>query len=130
MAAVAARVHQLVDEQHRCFLQEIQPLLEAEGVVLLRPKELTGEAPALADRVDQPLPEQREFLRRDERQREARIDEIGLLPPRVLHWRAERGEVPAVLQILARFKASDRLGLGVDREHAPAPAKDLRRVAP
>src|SRR5215470_8932309 len=43
MAAVAARVHQLVDEQHRCFLQEIQPLLAAEGIVLMRPKDLTGE---------------------------------------------------------------------------------------
>ena len=43
MAAVASRVHQLVDEQHRCFLQEIQPLLAAEGIVLMRPKDLTGE---------------------------------------------------------------------------------------
>ena len=43
LAAVSGRVHELVDEQHRCFLQEIQPLLAAEGVVLLRPKELTGE---------------------------------------------------------------------------------------
>ncbi len=43
LAAVSARVHQLADEQHRCFLQEIQPLLADEGVVLLRPKELTGE---------------------------------------------------------------------------------------
>jgi polyphosphate kinase len=43
LAAVSARVHQLVDEQHRSFLQEIQPLLAAEGVVLLRPKDLSGE---------------------------------------------------------------------------------------
>ncbi len=43
LAAVSARVHELADEQHRCFLQEIQPLLAADGVVLLRPKELTGE---------------------------------------------------------------------------------------
>jgi polyphosphate kinase len=43
LAAVSARVHELVEEQHRCFLQEIQPLLAAEGIVLLRPKELTGE---------------------------------------------------------------------------------------
>jgi polyphosphate kinase len=43
LVAVSARVHELVEEQHRCFLQEIQPLLAAEGVVLLRPKELTGE---------------------------------------------------------------------------------------
>jgi len=49
LAAVSGRVHELVDEQHRCFLQEIQPLLEAEGVVLLRPKELTGEQQRLLE---------------------------------------------------------------------------------
>ena len=43
MAAVAARVHALVDEQHRCFLEEIQPLLAAEGILLLRPKEISPE---------------------------------------------------------------------------------------
>src|SRR5438093_13581136 len=45
MAAVAGRVHQLADEQHRTFLQEIQPLLAAEGIVLMRPKDLS-RAPA------------------------------------------------------------------------------------
>src|SRR5246127_2414529 len=39
LTAVAKRVHELVDEQHRCFLQEVQPLLAAEGIILLRPKE-------------------------------------------------------------------------------------------
>ena len=43
MAAVAARVHGLVEEQHRCFLEEIQPLLATEGIVLLRPKEINAE---------------------------------------------------------------------------------------
>ena len=43
LAAVAARVHELVDEQHRCFLEEIQPLLAAEGIFLLRPKEASEE---------------------------------------------------------------------------------------
>ncbi len=43
LAAVSGRVHELVDEQHRCFLQELQPLLAAEGIVLVRPKELTGD---------------------------------------------------------------------------------------
>ncbi len=38
MAAVAARVHDLVAEQHRCFLEEIQPLLAAQGIVLLSPR--------------------------------------------------------------------------------------------
>jgi len=43
MAAVSGRAHQLVDDQHRCFLQEIQPLLAAEGIVLMRPKDLSGD---------------------------------------------------------------------------------------
>jgi polyphosphate kinase len=43
LAAVSGRAHQLVDEEHRCFLQEIQPLLAAEGILLLRPKDLSGE---------------------------------------------------------------------------------------
>src|SRR5437899_10223397 len=43
LAAVANRVHELVDEQHRCFLEEIQPLLAAEGILLLRPKEISEE---------------------------------------------------------------------------------------
>jgi polyphosphate kinase len=41
MAAIVARVHALVDEQHRCFLEEVQPLLAAEGIFLLRPKEIS-----------------------------------------------------------------------------------------
>jgi polyphosphate kinase len=43
MAAVAARLHELVDHQHTCFLEEIQPLLAAEGILLLRPKETSEE---------------------------------------------------------------------------------------
>ena len=38
---IAQRVHTLVEEQHRCFLEELQPLLDAEGIRLLRPKDLT-----------------------------------------------------------------------------------------
>jgi len=43
MGAVAARVRELVDAQHRCFLDEVRPLLAAEGVVLLRPSEISEE---------------------------------------------------------------------------------------
>ena len=43
MTAAAARVHELVREQHHCFLEEVQPLLAAEGIVLLRPKETSEE---------------------------------------------------------------------------------------
>jgi polyphosphate kinase len=42
-AAMAARIHELVHEQHQCFLEEIQPLLAAEGILLLRPKETSEE---------------------------------------------------------------------------------------
>jgi polyphosphate kinase len=41
--AVTARVRQLVDAQHHGFLGEIQPLLTAAGIVLLRPKETSDE---------------------------------------------------------------------------------------
>jgi len=41
--AVAARVRELVEAQHHCFLGEIQPLLTAEGILLLRPKETSEE---------------------------------------------------------------------------------------
>jgi polyphosphate kinase len=43
--AVATRVRELVDAQRHCFLGEIQPLLTAEGILLLRPKETSdGQA--------------------------------------------------------------------------------------
>jgi polyphosphate kinase len=43
MAAVAAHVHALVEEQHRCFLQDILPLLAEEGILLLRAKDISDE---------------------------------------------------------------------------------------
>src|SRR6266478_10182974 len=43
LTAVGKRVHELVEEQHRCFLQDIQPLLASEGIILLRPKEASME---------------------------------------------------------------------------------------
>jgi len=43
LAAITRRIHELVDEQHRCFLEEIQPLLAAEGIAIVRPKEATRE---------------------------------------------------------------------------------------
>jgi polyphosphate kinase len=43
LAAITRRIHELVDEQHRCFLEEIQPLLAAEGIAIVRPKEVTPE---------------------------------------------------------------------------------------
>jgi polyphosphate kinase len=43
LAAVSERVHALVQEQHRCFLADIQPRLVAEGIRIVRPKEVTPE---------------------------------------------------------------------------------------
>ena len=40
---VAARIHELVDEQHRCFREQLRPLLAREGIVLLRPREVEEE---------------------------------------------------------------------------------------
>src|SRR5688572_13706104 len=38
---ITRRIHELAIEQHRCFLEEMQPLLAAEGVAIVRPKEAT-----------------------------------------------------------------------------------------
>jgi polyphosphate kinase len=46
MAAVAARVHELAAAQHRCFLEDVQPRLAAEGIRIVRPKEVTPEQAA------------------------------------------------------------------------------------
>ena len=43
LAAVADQVHRLVAAQHRCFLEELGPILASEGVRLVRPKEVTAE---------------------------------------------------------------------------------------
>ena len=43
LAAVSARVRALVQEQHRCFLESLQPLLAAEGVRLVRPKDVSED---------------------------------------------------------------------------------------
>jgi polyphosphate kinase len=43
LAAVSERVHALVQEQHRCFLEDVQPRLVAEGIRIVRPKEVTPE---------------------------------------------------------------------------------------
>ena len=37
MAAVAARVHELVEEQHRCFIDVLGPRLVAHGICFVRP---------------------------------------------------------------------------------------------
>jgi polyphosphate kinase len=43
LAAVAGRARGLSDEQHRCFLDQLEPLLRAEGIRVLDPKELDGD---------------------------------------------------------------------------------------
>jgi polyphosphate kinase len=49
LAAVSERVHTLVQEQHRCFLADIQPRLVAEGIRIIRPKEVTPEQAEVLD---------------------------------------------------------------------------------
>ncbi len=43
LAGIADKVHRLADAQHRCFLEEIGPILASEGIRLVRPKEVTSE---------------------------------------------------------------------------------------
>jgi polyphosphate kinase len=50
LAEISSRVHRLAEEQHRCFLDEIQPLLATEGVHLVRPKDLDAEQERFLDR--------------------------------------------------------------------------------
>ena len=49
LAAVAERSRRLSDEQHRCFLDQLEPLLAAEGIRLLSPAELTPEQEKFLD---------------------------------------------------------------------------------
>jgi polyphosphate kinase len=41
LTAISGKVHELVEEQHSCFLDTILPQLRAEGIHLLRPEKLT-----------------------------------------------------------------------------------------
>lgn len=43
LAAIAERVHQLAEQQHRCFLEDLQPRLAVEGVRIISPGDLTEE---------------------------------------------------------------------------------------
>src|SRR6476620_7103895 len=43
LRAISRRVHELTDEQHRCFLETVLPPLTGEGLHLVRPEELTRE---------------------------------------------------------------------------------------
>src|SRR5512144_1379861 len=43
LRAISRRVHELTDEQHRCFLETVLPPLTREGLHLVRPEELTRE---------------------------------------------------------------------------------------
>src|SRR5215831_7508834 len=49
LSAVAERARRLSDEQHRCFLDQLEPLLAAEGIRLLEPTELTAEQERFLD---------------------------------------------------------------------------------
>ena len=43
LRAISRRVHELTDEQHRCFLKTVLPPLTREGLHLVRPEELTHD---------------------------------------------------------------------------------------
>lgn len=43
LRAISRRVHELTDEQHRCFLETVLPPLTQEGLHLVRPEELIRE---------------------------------------------------------------------------------------
>ncbi len=41
LTAIAERVHRLAEEQHRCFLEDLQPRLMTEGIRIISPPDLT-----------------------------------------------------------------------------------------
>jgi polyphosphate kinase len=43
LTAIAKLVHDLVEEQHLCFLNILMPRLTAEGIHLVRPEEMSGQ---------------------------------------------------------------------------------------
>jgi polyphosphate kinase len=43
LTAISQKVHELVEEQHLCFLDTILPQLTAEGIHLLRPEEISRD---------------------------------------------------------------------------------------
>src|SRR5262249_60578491 len=43
LAAIATEVQRLGADQHRCFLLRVEPMLTAEGVRLVRPKDVTPD---------------------------------------------------------------------------------------
>jgi len=49
LMAIARRIHDLVEEQHHCFLHSVLPQLTAEGVHLVRPEEMSGEQERFLD---------------------------------------------------------------------------------
>ena len=49
LAAVSERARRLGEEQHNCFLDQLQPLLAAEGIHLVRPKDVTVEQERFLD---------------------------------------------------------------------------------
>jgi len=42
LAAISQKVHELTEEQHACFLEQILPRLTAEGIHLVRPEEMNS----------------------------------------------------------------------------------------
>jgi polyphosphate kinase len=49
LTAVSRRVHELVEEQHSCFLETVLPQLTAEGIHLVRPEEMNSEQERFLD---------------------------------------------------------------------------------
>ena len=49
MAAIATKVHEMVDVQQHCFRGDVVPRLAAEGIVILRPAELSPEQVRFVD---------------------------------------------------------------------------------
>src|SRR6476646_1000955 len=89
---------------------------------------MTAETAAGTERVDDPAPHSAEVVGGHERKAEARVDEVDVRPGRVFEPR-ELDRHLGVVEIDANNKADHRLGLAVDRDHAPTSAHELHGVA-
>src|SRR5262249_45004912 len=111
------------------------PLGERGDVVVGCPRiaisdELPDEPAAPADRAADPTPDVREASGIAEEQAEARLHEVGGRQLDVLHPRDPRLEPGGQVRGDAGAEAVDRLGLRIDRHHAPAATQHRERVDP
>src|SRR5579859_2082986 len=104
------------------------PVWERGPLVALA-KELTSKTTSHAQRTHNLAPDRRELQWWAKRQREAGVDQVRVGPGHLLHGRDSRAQVSALTPFGAAEQTLDGRRLGVNRQDAPAAAKQLERIA-